>query len=138
MARFRAGSAVRDGCVKIVIDMNLGKDWIDRLAANNHEAVHWSSVGNAAAPDGDIMDWASTNSHVVLTADLDFGTLLAASNAAAPSVIQLRTSNTLPDYAGPKVLFALRQAQIDIEEGALVTVDDDRFRVRPLPIHFSS
>jgi predicted nuclease of predicted toxin-antitoxin system len=124
--------------VKIVIDMNLGKDWIQCLVGGGHKAIHWSSVGEASASDSEIMAWAGENAHSVLTADLDFGTLLAESNAASPSVIQLRTSNTLADYAGPKVLFALQKAQLEITDGALVTVDHDRYRVRPLPIHFSS
>jgi predicted nuclease of predicted toxin-antitoxin system len=120
--------------VKIVIDMNLGKDWIACLESGGHIAVHWSSVGRSDDDDSEIMRWASINEHAVLTADLDFGTLLASTNATWPSVIQLRTPNTPPSYSGPLVLEALRQASYEIEAGSLVTIHADRFRVRPLPI----
>jgi predicted nuclease of predicted toxin-antitoxin system len=121
--------------VKLVIDMNLGKDWIDCLQAGGHDAVHRSAVGNPADDDADIMRWASANGHVVLTAELDFGTLLATSKAAWPSVVQLRAPNTPPSYAGSLVLKALAEADYEVETGALVTVSTDRHRVRPLPIN---
>ncbi len=120
--------------MKIVIDMNLGKDWIAFLETGGHAAVHWSSVGTHDDDDADIMHWAASNEHAVLTADLDFGTLLAATQAGWPSVIQLRTRNTLPVFAGPPVLEALKQASHDVETGSLMTIETDRFRVRPLPI----
>jgi predicted nuclease of predicted toxin-antitoxin system len=121
--------------LKIVIDMNLGKDWVACLKAGGYEAVHWSSVGSPSDADGAIMDWASANDHVVLTADLDFGTLLAASKAEWPSVVQLRAPNTPPQFAGPLVIAAIADAAFEIEMGALVTIHSDRFRVRPLPIN---
>ncbi len=42
------------------------------------------------------MEWAKTNSHIVFTHDLDFGAILAATNAIAPSVIQVRTQDVMP------------------------------------------
>jgi predicted nuclease of predicted toxin-antitoxin system len=120
--------------VKIVIDMNLGTDWIDYLVSAGHGAVHWSSVGSKDDDDAEIMRWALTNGHAVLTADLDFGILLAASKAPWPSVIQVRAANTLPSHAGAFVVEALRQAMCEIEAGALITIHGDRFRIRSLPI----
>ena len=120
--------------MKIVIDMNLGKDWVECLAAGGQTAMHWSAIGAPDAEDSDIMEWASANGCAVLTADLDFGTMLAASNAEWPSVVQLRVPNTLPSYSGSLVLKALEQSHHDIEAGALVTIHADRFRIRPLPL----
>lgn len=120
--------------MKIVVDMNLGNDWIAFLETGGHAAVHWSSVGKDDDDDADIMIWAAANEYAVLTADLDFGTLLASTRADWPSVIQLRTRNTLPVFGGALVLEALKQASNDIETGSLMTIETDRFRVRPLPI----
>jgi predicted nuclease of predicted toxin-antitoxin system len=120
--------------VKIVIDMNLGKDWVACLEAGGHSAVHWTSIGAADDEDSVIMRWAALNEHAVLTADLDFGMLLAETKASWPSVIQLRALNTPTSYSGSLVLEALRQSNLETEVGALVTIHEDRFRVRPLPI----
>lgn len=120
--------------MKVVIDMNLGNDWIACLGEAGHEAVHWSSVGGQDDDDSRIMSWAAENGHVVLTSDLDFGTMLAASGAPWPSVVQLRTPRTLPSSSGPLVVETLRQASLDLASGALVTVNASGFRIRPLPI----
>ncbi len=63
-------------------DRHEHRQGLDRVSEDRRASgVHWSSVGDPAGDDGEIMLWAAGNDHVVLTADLDFGTLLAASNA---------------------------------------------------------
>lgn len=123
--------------MNIVVDMNLGKDWVTFLKTAGQGAIHWSDIGLHDDDDADIMMWASVNRHAVLTADLDFGKLLASTNAAWPSVIQLRTPNTLPSFSGHLVVEAVRQASYEIEVGSLMTIDADRFRLRPLPIQLN-
>jgi predicted nuclease of predicted toxin-antitoxin system len=51
------------------------------------EAIHWLTIGATNAPDREIIAWAKNNNYVILTHDLDFGTILAVSQAFAPSVI---------------------------------------------------
>ncbi len=120
--------------MRVVVDMNLAKDWVDCLRLDGHDAVHWSSLGRADADDADIMEWAAANDHVVLTADLDFGSMLAATNSAWPSVVQIRIPKTLSAAAGSRVREAIRACAISLESGALVTIDADRFRSRPPPL----
>jgi predicted nuclease of predicted toxin-antitoxin system len=79
------------------------------------------------------MSWAAAEGRTVLTSDLDFAALLAASGSEAPSVVQLRTDVTLPNRAGPFVIEALRRFADDLGTGALLTVDVTRARVRILP-----
>lgn len=74
------------------------------------------------------------NQHVVFTHDLDFGTMLALTHAAGPSVIQFRGQDVLPDTAGSMVIAALRQHEADLIAGALIVVDEKRLRVRVLPL----
>ncbi|MCG6971428.1 MAG: DUF5615 family PIN-like protein [Gammaproteobacteria bacterium] len=54
-------------------------------------AVHWSDVGDPRASDKEIMEWSDEYGYIVFTHDLDFTTLLIATQAKGPSVIQLRT-----------------------------------------------
>jgi len=81
-----------------------------------------------------ILDFAATNGWAVLTHDLDFGALLAASRTKTPSVVQVRCQDVLPSAIGDIVLGAIRAAEPHLEAGALVTVDAARHRVRLLPI----
>jgi len=80
------------------------------------------------------MDWAVTHQCIVFTHDLDFGTMLALSHEAGPSVLQVRAGNILPDYLEDFVVAALTQHETDLSTGALVVVDESRSRVRVLPI----
>ena len=120
--------------IRILIDMNLSPDWVEPLAAGGWPSVHWSTVGDPRATDREIMDWARTNGYVVFTYDLDFGTMLALTHAAGPSVIQVRGQNVLPDHMSPTILAALKQHESDLAAGALVVVDKAKSRVRILPI----
>ena len=120
--------------VQILIDMNLSPDWVSVLLRNGWHAVHWSTVGNPRATDREIMDWARANSHIVFTHDLDFGTMLALTHAAGPSVLQLRSEDVLPDHLESVVIAALGQCESDLASGALVVVDEGKRRVRVLPI----
>ncbi|NJL52097.1 MAG: DUF5615 family PIN-like protein [Hydrococcus sp. SU_1_0] len=120
--------------MKIVIDMNLSPEWVSVFEVAGYQAVHWSSVGDISAKDSTIMAWAASNSYMVFTHDLDFGTLLAISEVDTPSVIQVRTQDILPSKLGKTVLDVLKQFQSELETGALVTINEVRSKVRILPI----
>ena len=49
------------------------------------------------------MEYARNHDYIVFTHDLDFGTILAATNTDTPSVIQVRTKDTLPEVIGDLV-----------------------------------
>ena len=119
---------------KLLVDMNLSPEWVPVLQKYGWQAVHWSLVGDPRASDRVIMDWAAARDYVVFTHDLDFGTMLALSHEAGPSVLQVRSENILPDHMEGLVIAALSQHEADLSSGALVVVDENRNRVRVLPI----
>ena len=80
------------------------------------------------------MTYANTNDYVVLTHDLDFSAILAATQGEKPSVVQIRAEDVSPDMIGTQVIAALRQMASELDEGALLTIDPDRTRLRVLPL----
>jgi predicted nuclease of predicted toxin-antitoxin system len=104
------------------------------LTNSGFEALHWSTVGQANARDTEIMAWAAANGYVVLTHDLDFSAILAATQGMAPSVVQVRAEDVSPDVIGTKVAGALHQMQTELEAGALLSIDDKTMRLRILPL----
>jgi predicted nuclease of predicted toxin-antitoxin system len=121
--------------VKLLVDMNLSPSWVERLAGHGFEAVHWSTTGAATAPDIEILTWANEHEFVLITNDLDFSAILAASAGASPSVVQIRTQDLLSDEAVSIVARALEVHREDIERGALLSIDEAAARVRVLPLH---
>ena len=120
--------------MRLLIDMNLSPKWVGFLADAGFEAQHWSALGAANAADPELMAYAKAHGFVVLTHDLDFGAILAASGSDGPSVVQIRADNLGLGEIGEQVIIALRQAEGAIASGALVTIDPRRSRITLLPI----
>ena len=117
--------------------MNLSPSWVERLASHGFEGVHWSTIGAATAPDVEILMWANEHKFVVLTNDLDFSAILAASSGATPSVVQIRTQDLLSDEVVSIVAKAINAHREDVERGALLSIDEAGTRVRMLPLRGS-
>lgn len=120
--------------MKLLVDMNLSPRWVSLLAGADIEAAHWSTLGAKNAPDVEIMAYARSNGYVVVTHDLDFSSILAATHGDKPSVVHIRSDDVSPDAIGRRVIAALRQMAAELEEGALLTIDPNRTRLRLLPL----
>lgn len=120
--------------MKLLIDMNLSPAWTDVLSGAGFESVHWSEIGAPNAPDNVLFEWAREHGYVVFTHDMDFGTMLAATYAESPSVFQIRTADVSPVALGSRAIRLLCQFASQLSEGALVVVDENRERVRILPL----
>lgn len=120
--------------MRILVDCCLTAGWVAVLEHAGHEAVHWRSIGAIDATDEQILDWAAVNGHIVLTHDLDFGALLASRKASVPSLVQVRAQSHLPKVVGAIVVGAIAQFADELAEGAIVTVDAVRAKVRMLPL----
>jgi predicted nuclease of predicted toxin-antitoxin system len=124
--------------MKLIVDMNLTPRWVGLLVDAGIETLHWSTLGANNAPDSEIMAYARANDYVVLTHDLDFSAILAATHGKKPSVVQIRADDVSPDVIGLQVIAALKQMVAELESGALLTVDPNRTRVRLLPLQIAT
>jgi predicted nuclease of predicted toxin-antitoxin system len=120
--------------VRAVVDVNLAPAWAERLRASGHEAQHWSEIGPLDAKDSEILAWSEKHGSVLITCDLDFGAILAASQASGPSVLQIRARDVMPEAMGEQVLSVLTTLQNELEQGAIISIDADLARVRVLPL----
>lgn len=84
--------------------------------------------------DSEILTYAVRTRSVILTHDLDFGSILAASGESVPSVVILRSDNLAVEALVDTIAAALAQFEADLEIGALLVVDASRTRARLLPI----
>ena len=122
--------------MKVLIDMNLSPKLTQILKNHGIEAIHWKDVGSPEATDEEILFWAKKRGFIVITHDLDFGAILAATKTKAPSVVQIRTLNVAPEIIGPKLANLLKKFREILEQGALIVVDERKARVRILPLIF--
>jgi predicted nuclease of predicted toxin-antitoxin system len=78
------------------------------------------------------MMYAAAQGFVVLTHDLDFSAILAATKGNKPSVVQIRARNITPEATGVTIVSALPHTMVELDAGALLTIDADRVRMRLL------
>lgn len=100
-----------------------------------HDAVHVRDLGMHAASDEEIFDHAAQDDRVVVSADTDFGTLLALRKQTKPSVILFRHgSQHRPAEQAELLKINLAQLIGALEVGSIVVIQPDRIRIRALPL----
>ena len=114
--------------------MNLSPRWVEALEDAGIEARHWSAVGDGAASDREVFQWARRHGFIVVTHDLDFSRILALAGGRSPSVILLRTHRLLPADSATMLVQVLRRYAAQIQMGAVVVLSATRDRVRLLPL----
>jgi predicted nuclease of predicted toxin-antitoxin system len=124
--------------MRFLIDNALSPVVAEGLRQADHEAIHVRDLGLAAADDETIFEHADRDQRVIVSADTDFGTILAMRNAASPSVILFRGATPRNPIGQVKLLIAnLAAIAPSIERGAVVVLEPQRIRVRSLPMSSS-
>ena len=121
--------------MKFLLDQNVSPALVGLLADADHLAEHVRDLGMREAPDDVVLAAARDADAVLISADTDFGELLARSNANGPSVILLRRQEGRRASKIASLIVAnLKAVADDLASGAIVVLDDDRVRIRSLPL----
>ncbi|GAB1822890.1 DUF5615 family PIN-like protein [Herbidospora sp. RD11066] len=121
--------------MNFLIDENLSPRVAELLSKAGHDAVHVRDLHATSAPDVTIMELAVHGGRVIVSADTDFGALLAYSRATEPSVILVRELIGLrPPELVNIILANLEVLQEHLESGAVTAFSPNGIRVRALPL----
>jgi predicted nuclease of predicted toxin-antitoxin system len=120
--------------MRLLADMHISPATVQHLIQLGHDVVRVSAVMANNAADREIVDWAVAHDRAVLTQDLDFSDIIALSGAQRPSLITLRLSDSRVRNVNRVLTTVLVQLESEINSGIVATVEDNRVRIRRLPI----
>ena len=124
--------------MRFLINNALSLEVARLLSKAGHDAVHVRDYGLHAAEDPVILERASLEERILVSADTDFAALLAVTRKAKPSFILFREPDVVRarDYVG-RILDSLPLLETDLKAGCVVVFRHGRIRVRNLPFSAS-
>lgn len=121
--------------MKFLLDENLSPLLRDLLVESGHDVIHLRDLQMAGSTDEEVIARAATLGRVLISADSDFGALLARTHATEPSFILIRrASNRRASEQSRLLTENLQAVSGDLEGGAVVVLGEDVIRIRRLPI----
>lgn len=120
--------------MRFLLDECLPLRLAELLRAAGHDCSHVYDAGLGGQPDDQIMALAERDHRILISADTDFGELLANSAVLAPSLILIRRSDKRAGPLAAVIIANLAPIEDDLDAGALVVISDTRVRTRRLPV----
>lgn len=120
--------------MKFLADMPISPRTIEFLRRKGYHAIRVDKLKMAKATDREIFDYAIKNEMIIITTDLDFGTILAYTKKKKPSIIILRLKNPSPKVINDLLEKGLPNVEEYLRKGAIIVIGEDKIRIRELPI----
>jgi predicted nuclease of predicted toxin-antitoxin system len=120
--------------MRFLADMGVSQRVVTWLQEQGHDATHLRDEGLQRLENGDIFTKAFRESRIILTWDLDFAEILALSGSNIVSAVVFRLVNTRSTHVIERLERVLLESAQDLENGAIISVEEGRHRVRLLPI----
>jgi len=120
--------------MKLLLDQGLPRSAAKCLREAGIDTIHVGEIGCSEAEDADILQRGRDEGRIVITLDADFHAILALSQAATPSVILVRIEGLYGKKAAELIQAVLARCTDDLKQGAMITVQPGRIRIRRLPL----
>jgi predicted nuclease of predicted toxin-antitoxin system len=123
--------------ISILLDQGLPRSAASVLRDEGWDVLHTGDIGLSRATDRQILEYAQREERVIITLDSDFHTILALTNASAPSVIRIRLEGLRGHGLAHLIKKIWPRIEPQVKKGAMVTVTESGIRIRNIPL-FSS
>jgi predicted nuclease of predicted toxin-antitoxin system len=121
--------------LKFLIDNALSPIFSKLLHHHGYDVIHVREINMQTCSDEEIFDFAQKDGRIIVSADTDFGTIIALRNERFPSIIIFRrTQNRKPAEQANLLISNMEQIKDSLIKGSIVIIEDIRIRIRSLPI----
>jgi predicted nuclease of predicted toxin-antitoxin system len=120
--------------MKLLLDQGLPRSAAALLRNAGIDTIHVGEIAMPEAEDAEIIQHAKAENRIVVSLDADFHALLALEEAIAPSVIRIRIERLRAQAVTDLLLGVINECREDLQQGAAVTVEPSRIRIRRLPL----
>jgi len=120
--------------LEFIANMNISSLTVNELKKLGWNIVRVSEILEVKTRDIELLSFAREHNKVLITQDLDFSALLAVRGYEKPSVINIRVENPNPDFITSRLVEVVSRMKKELEEGAIVSVDEVSARYRNLPL----
>ena len=120
--------------MRLLADLHISPRTVQFLRSLGHDVLRVTDLLPATASDETIVERAAQDQRVILTQDLDMTAIIALSRRQYPSLVTLRLSSVRIEFVNTVLQRTLPVMEHDLQQGALVTIEDSRVRFRRLPL----
>lgn len=121
--------------MRLLVDNALSPKVSHLLQLAGHDAIHLRDLGMQAAADSDVFRTAEDQNRTIVSADTDFGALLAVRRKSLPSFILFRKATGMKsNEIAVMLLETLKSHEEEIIAGCIISIRDESIRIRRLPL----
>ncbi len=121
--------------MRLLADLHIAPRTVEFLRTLGHDVCRVTDLLPANASDEAIVERAAQERRTILTQDLDFSSIIALSGRPVPSLLSLRLNSSKVELVNSVLQRMLPILESDLEQGSIVTVEDQRIRLRRLPLN---
>lgn len=120
--------------MRLLADLHIAPRTVAFLKSLGHDVVRVTDILPPNTPDEVIVQHAAQDRRIILTQDLDFSSIIALSGQRSPSLLSLRLNSSKVELVNSVLQRMLPILESDLEQGSIVTIEDQRIRLRRLPL----
>jgi len=121
--------------LRFLLDMGISYQVAQWLNSIGHDAIHLSNEGLYKLEDYLIIEKAINEDRIILTADMDFGQILAFTKSSSVSVVQFRLFDLSPNNLISKLNIVFDKFSEDIGlDPVIITIQENKIRFKKLPL----
>ena len=120
--------------MKFLCNMNISPKTVSYLRKLGYNSKRLDELNMECASDRAVIDLAYKEGRTIITIDLDYPEIIALGRKSFPSAIIFRLTNPDVDTLNTLLNEYLEKIKKDLKEGAIVIIEDEKVRIRSLPI----